>query len=211
MLDTERVQEKIIELTESLSEYVKLKSKPKSKLSRTAKKRLADIESELRSLLDPVERSDFIYDAGNIGKFFGVTARTVQKWVSLKGCPRLRHGVYDLKAVHEWWLENVRGDDKASSPEIEDAKLEYWKWKARREKISVQKLREQLLDRKDVARQWALRVGEVTAGLNMLKDRLPPLIMGKSRRDVALVVEHEVMRLREAYARRGEHCHTEEQ
>ena len=206
MLDIKAVQNRILDLTESLREYVELSRKSRTKLSRAARKRLSAIEAELESILEPQERSSFVYDGENIGKFFGVSARTVRRWAQTKGCPKLQHGLYDLKAVHEWWLENIRGDGEQQSPEIEDAKLEYWKWKAKREKISVQRLRGELFERREVAQQWALRVGEVTAGLSMLKDRLPPLVEGKPRSEVAAVVEEEVRLIREAYARRGKYC-----
>jgi phage terminase Nu1 subunit (DNA packaging protein) len=210
MVDIKAVQQRLIDLTEEFKEYVELQKKPKSKLSRTAKKRLADMEADLRSILEPEERSDFIYDAANVGRFFGVTPRAVQKWVSQKGCPKLRHGIYDLKAVYEWWLENIRGDGGQSVPEVEDAKLEYWRWKAKREKISVQRLRGELLEKKLVAHQWALRVGELTGALSTLKDRLPPLVEGKSRQEISKIIDDEIWRLRDAYARRGEYCHTKD-
>lgn len=210
MINISAVQDRLIELTEELREYVELRKRPRTKLSKSARKRLATLEANLRAILEPEEKSDFIYDTAAVGRFFGVTPRTVQRWVSNRGCPRIKHGVFDLKAVHEWWLENVRGEDQNQSPEIDEAKREYWTWKAKKEKISVQKLRDELMDKKEIATQWSLRVGEITAALNTLKDRLTPTLVGKPREEIAEIIEEEVRLLRSTFARRDKYCRTED-
>lgn len=61
--------------------------------------------------------------------------RQVQNWVKQKGCPRLKHGLYDLRAVFRWYLETIVN---ACSEEESDAKRKYMIWKAEGQKMSVE-------------------------------------------------------------------------
>lgn len=54
------------------------------------------------------QRGDLYFEAGTIiactryaAAYFGVTAATLSNWMKA-GCPRVRHGYYDIKAVTEW-------------------------------------------------------------------------------------------------------------
>ena len=202
MLDVERAKRKLSELTELLEAYERLQGR--SRLSVQDRQLMLKAEEEIGFLLSPQVRSDFLCDLEGVSRFFGVSKRIINKWVRDRGCPRVKRGIYDLKAIHEWWLENIHGAGQGSAEN--DAKLEYWRWKTERERISVQRMREQLLDRKEVARQWAKRVAEVTAALSILKDRLPPLVEGKKRQEISRIIEDEVWQLRETFARRGKYC-----
>lgn len=41
-----------------------------------------------------------------VADFFNVSTRTVRRWHKL-GCPKLRRGKFDLKAVLGWWINNI--------------------------------------------------------------------------------------------------------
>jgi len=198
MLDIKEVQQRLIDLTEEFREYVDLQQKPKSKLSKTARHRLERIEADLKTLLVPEQRSDFIYDAANIGKFFDVTPRSVQKWAKEKGCPKLRHGFYDLKAVHEWWLENIRGD--GSSPDIDKARQEYWRWKAERERISVHQLQGQLIERSRVEEVLMNFAAYIKRHVFLLAKRLPGRLSGKKEPEIRSIIEDELCHIFETAA-----------
>jgi len=51
-----------------------------------------------------------------------------------------------------------------------------------------------------------MRVAEVTAGLNALSSRLPPMLEGKDKREMQEIIEEEIRFLRESYARAGKYC-----
>lgn len=54
------------------------------------------------------QKSDLYFEGGTIiacskyaAAYFGVTQATLSNWMKA-GCPRLKHGYYDIKAVTEW-------------------------------------------------------------------------------------------------------------
>ena len=66
--------------------------------------------------------------------------------------------------------------------------------------------REDLVPRKDMAEMWANRIAELCAGLQAFILRLPPMLHGKSQKDMRLVIDAEVWRLRDDFARKGRYC-----
>lgn len=203
MIDPKKIQQRLAELASLFGAYIDLTQKDRTTLTKGDRRRIANIEGELAQLLEPEERSDLTVDVGTVARFFGVTARQVQNWVKQKGCPRLKHGLYDLKAVHTWWFEEILGVD---SREIEDAKLKYWKWKAEGEKVRVEQAKEDLIPIEQIAEAWAWRMAEVTTGLQSLASRLPPLLEGKTQGDMRAVIEAEVWKMRDSYCRSGKFC-----
>jgi phage terminase Nu1 subunit (DNA packaging protein) len=114
---------------------------------------------------------------------------------------------WDLKLFLDWWLDNMvdsaigeAGDDTLAA-----AKVEYWKAKAERERIKADRDRGELIHVAEVHHAWALRVAEVAAGLETFKDRLPPLLLEKTREEMRQVLDDEVWRLRDTYARGGQY------
>lgn len=144
---------------------------------------------------------------GQLAHLFGVTDRTIRNWVE-KGCPRLSNGKYDLKAVLEWWLENIYGT--AMTPETEDVKLEYWRWKKEAERIKVQTLEGSLMSEEQIVQEWSARMAEITNGLQALSRRIPPMIDGKSKSDQQRIIDEEVWKIRDNYCRVGKFCPPEE-
>jgi hypothetical protein len=69
--------------------------------------------------------------------------------------------------------------------------------------VLVDQLNENLVPRGEIAKEWAARVGELTAGLTGLIDRLPPLLEGKDRAVMREIIHEEVWNLRDQYARDG--------
>jgi hypothetical protein len=200
VIDAKAVQARLAEIAGTFKAYLELQQK--ATLSRTDKRRLKEFEAQLSAFVDPVERSDFVCHVELVGSFFGVTPRTVQNWAN-RGCPKLKHGLYDLKAVVEWWVEHIVGAD---SQEIEGVKLKYWTWKAEKEKVGVERCKEELIPRASIAQEWALRVAELTAALTALIDRLPPLLVEKPREEVRRILDEEIWQLRDQYAREGRYC-----
>ena len=204
MLDAKSVQQRIIYLGQAFKAYMQLKQK--DLLTKTESRKLASLEQELGLILEPVERSDLTVDVNTVARFFGVTVRQVQNWVNQKGCPKLKHGIYDLRAVFEWWFEEILGGE---SKEISDVKLDYWREKMLRERLKRGQEEESLIPRGKIVSIWAWRVSEVTSGLESLASRLPPLLQGKPQAEMFQIIKDEVWQLRNAYARGGEYCPVE--
>ena len=85
-----------------------------------------------------------------VARFFGVTPRQVNNW-ERAGCPKLKRGRFDLKAVHEWWLANVH-DGGTDQGDHRGVKQEYWKWKAEGERLKVEQKAGKLVDAEGVKR-----------------------------------------------------------
>jgi hypothetical protein len=78
--------------------------------------------------------------------------------------------------------------------------------RATREEMLVEQIKENLISRDEIARCWAARVAEVTAGLVALSERLPPLLAGKDHQAMREIIALEVHHLRDRYARDGKFC-----
>lgn len=136
--------------------------------------------------------------------FFGITSQALHLWFK-NGCPKVGYGKCDLKAVFDWWRENIdSGGDRDKS--INAAKRDYWRAKAERERISVDTLKGNVVPREQIATAWKWRVAEVKNGLLAFRDRLPPLLEGKTRKEITHVLGEEVIYLLDNYSREGEFC-----
>ena len=153
-------------------------------------------------------KNRIVLGSGDTADFFNVTTRSLGNWKA-SGCPCDARGKWDLRAVLDWWLENIYeggGGKEESVGDIGAAKLAYWRAHGERERLRVDRERAALIPVDDVHTAWAERVSEVCAGLENLVFRLPGLLEGKAREDMAGIIRGEVRALRANYARPGEHC-----
>jgi hypothetical protein len=203
MLDNQRLQRRIADIAASFKAYLDLTQKDKTKVTKGDQRRVKELEKELRLVLEPEERTDLTVDVHSIAKFFGITTRAVQMWVQ-RGCPKLKHGMYDLQAVFKWWVEMfAKGEESAA---IEEVKLDYWRWKATNERIKAETAQGQLVPKGEIAMMWAARMGEVVAGLQAFTYRLPPLLEGKSQIEMLQIIKEEQWLLRDNFCREGKFC-----
>jgi len=147
MLDVKSVQQRLATLAVQFRDYLELSRK--SSMTRADRRRIADAEKELARIIEPEERSDLLVNVSTVADFYGITVRQVQNWVRQMGCPKLRHGLYDLKTVHAWWMEHILDRD---SKESMDAKKKYWTWKAEDERLKVEQKAGKLVDVEGVKR-----------------------------------------------------------
>jgi len=143
---------------------------------------------------------DIILSTTQIGAFFGVTGRQVARWAD-KGCPKEKYGQFNLKAVFDWWLDNIQSDKDV--PGMTEFRTVYWGHKARAEKVKADKLEESVIAVDDFIDAWAWRVAEMSNGLGGLPMRLSPLVVGKKEVDVRQILDAEIWKIRDKYARTG--------
>lgn len=136
-----------------------------------------------------------------LSELFGVTKRSIRAWAKA-GMPRLGRGKYDLKETHLWWLDNIY-TSKAESSAINDAKTEYWKAKARVERVKADEAEKSVISQADAIEAWAWRVGEMSNGLGGLPLRLAPLIAGKTEIETRKILTDEIWKIRDKFARTG--------
>lgn len=146
-----------------------------------------------------------------LAQALGLSDRTVRTWAD---CPRNEDKSYSLPKVVQWLISEAEDASFGSTSETEEGNGS-WLSLFRRERFFLAKLEREkaegeLIPRSEVATLWAVRVGEVTSGLQGLVDRLPPLLVGKDRVQIREIVHEEIWRLRDQYARGGRHCETPE-
>ena len=169
------------------------------------------LETELREEEESIKASakasiNLIVSTSDVQAFFGVSRKTVHVW-NKNGCPKVKHGKYNLKAVFDWWWENIAAyhTSEILDGSLENARREYWQAKAEGERIKVDQLKETLVSWDKIDIEWCARVAVVTSGLSAFADRLPPLLEGKSRPQMQNVIKQEVWQLRDSYARKGKY------
>jgi len=165
------------------------------------------LEEELRQEEESQKpKSNLIVATSDVQAFFGVSRKTIHVW-NKNGCPKASYGKYDLKAVFDWWWENIASyhTSEILDGSMEDARRDYWQAKAEGERIKVDQLKESVVSWERIEQEWCARVGAVTAGLSAFADRLPPLLEGKSRPEMQKTIADEVWALRDGYARKGKY------
>lgn len=144
----------------------------------------------------------------DIASFFGISDRAIRKWYA-SGCPREEAGKWDLKSVFDWWWDNIaqsRAADESGDKSLNEAKRRYWWQKAEGEEIKNKQLKGDLVPWSEIENEWTPRVSAVTSGLEALADSLPPILEGKNRKEMRLLIGERVRIVREAYAREGRFC-----
>jgi|GEM_PF-1176015 len=166
---------------------------------------------------EEVEDSDFEADPANplivstkyIAHFFGVTSKCVSNDWRKAGCPQVKHGTWDLKAVFDWWWENIAAEKAAKmggDESINEAKRQYWWSKAEEGQIKVSQAREDLIDKDRVQKQWAQRMAEFKNACYGLINSLPPLLEGKSQAEMRKIIENYVWDIFKRVTRYGKFC-----
>jgi hypothetical protein len=85
----------------------------------------------------------------------------------------------------------------------EDADLRAKLAKAEKAEIELKKAKGELISKDEVIDQWARRVIIVKLGLLAFKDRLPPMLEGKTRKQISRIIESEVLELLRSYTEQG--------
>ncbi|MBW2110637.1 MAG: hypothetical protein JRH00_04240 [Deltaproteobacteria bacterium] len=110
---------------------------------------------------------------------------------------------WDLKAVLDWFHENILQGAPTADPDIQKERLRWEKGRADKIEIQVKQLRRSLISRDEIHREWAARISLVVSGLNIYQDRLPPLLEGKTRNQMRAIIRKENERLRNWYIKEG--------
>lgn len=145
-----------------------------------------------------------ILGTGLVAEFFGISDVTLGAWQK-NGCPKLNRGRWDLKAVFEWWLENICQDQTGIDDSFAGVRKLYWGEKYRGEKFKNDIQEGKFAAWDLIEKEWIGRIVAVTSGLTSHGDRLPPLLEGRSRAEMREIILQEVIILRDAFARIGKY------
>lgn len=142
-----------------------------------------------------------IASTNQIAEIFGVTDRAIRLW-SDRGCPKNSYGKWDVRKVLNWWLENIYKTED-DTEEMAAAKLEYWQAKSRVEKVKADVAEDKAILVDDFKQSWVWRVSEMSNGLGSIPLRLAPLVVGKTESDIRSILENEIWKIRDKFARTG--------
>lgn len=178
-------------------------------LTPTETKQFLDLEHEFgekQRLEEHIKKSKFVMRTKDIAAFFDLAedGRQIRNW-NQAGCPKIKYGWYDLKLVHDWWLENIYDSKVEETDEtIRMHKREYAKYQAKKMRLEVEKTEGSLILEADVLKEWCERVAEVKKGLLYLGDRIAGAVVGMTdRNEIKQVIDREARDLLEAYSRNG--------
>lgn len=196
--------------TTKLEVYVKLLKKRGSgeKLSRKEKNLLKTLEESQNA--GENGKSDKITTQTAAAHYLGISQKQISNHVSRGNLKREPDGTFTKKELDRFAIEHGGrksiGKIKKYAEQQQKWDAEFRQARAEEKKLVVEQLRGKLASRKEIAAEWAARVDAVTSGLDILVNRLPPLLVGKSRRQIAKILQDEIEQLRRAYAAAGKYC-----
>jgi hypothetical protein len=171
-----------------------------------------EFESELNEGLPAPKKPALLQTNLDAADYCGFTTRMISYHVTRGNIKANKDGTFDRSELDRF-LATKGGRRKKTATAIDDKKdaadLRWRIARARREEMLVSQMRGNLAAWEEVDAQWRERVVMVTSGLEAFKNRLPGVLVGKSRRDIQDVLEDEIKLLREAYATHGKYCPNE--
>jgi hypothetical protein len=145
-------------------------------------------------------------------KYLGVSQRVISYHVGRGNLKCEPDGTFLKSELDQWAVEHSKRKNYGKSKKYTELQkkydAEFRKARAEEKKLIVAQLRGKLISLADIESAWASRVERVTAGLEQLVNRLPPLLVGKDRREIAKILADEIFELRKQYAKRGKYCPT---
>ena len=148
-----------------------------------------------------------IVSSKDLREIFGISPKTLSRW-GQAGCPKKERACWNLGEVIDWWIEEIyvpKFERENLDESLKNARQRYWKAKAEKEEINVALLKGNFIPKEKLAEIWGSRIIEAKQGLLNLADRLPPVLAGKSRKEIRKIVHDEVVCLAETYSRAGKY------
>jgi hypothetical protein len=137
----------------------------------------------------------------------GVTERTINRWYK-EGLPRGDDGFYDTRPCVQWIIDRAI-EKSAMVPETQEASEWLEKFRMERYRLARIERREKekkLMPREEVHREWADRIFVLFSGIDRWISRLSPMLEGKSKDDISLIMKQEIFSLRKTFAEKGRYC-----
>ena len=141
-----------------------------------------------------------------IADLLSASIRTISTWVN-EGMPRNDDGTYDGPEVIRWF--SVRLEDKISGKGVMldvEGRRATNRWRearADREELELAKAKGLLISKDDVYTEWAAIVGAVMSSIEILADRLPPVLHGRKQVEMYEIISDEIWNLRDQLFRKG--------
>jgi hypothetical protein len=193
-----------------LEVYIKLLKKRASgaKLNRKEQNLLKTLEQEQNKGINGNNLEIKTQEAA--AKYLGVSQRVISHHVGRGNLRSETDGTFTKKELDRWAVETGKRKDVGKIKKYAEAQakwdMEFRQARAEEKKLVVSQLRGKLISIDEIQAAWASRVDIVTSGLEAFANRLPPLLVGKTRRQIAKILQEEIFRLRDDYATIGKYC-----
>ena len=187
---------------------------------------LEQLQNERDQENAPAVDGENIADVSALCEYTGFTPRMVYYHAG-KNFPRNQDGSFPKLEVDRYLAErrglkpagpiktgnngepgNDAGESKNTEnvdDEIKKADLKYKRARALKEQIFAEQIRGTLYSKAEVLTEWTARVAVICEGLEALADRLPPLLVGLSAKEMQATIRTEIRILRESYAKNGKY------
>ena len=153
------------------------------------------------------DKGEVVHGGQDADKYCGTSKRILSYHIARGSLRQNPDGTFDKAELDRWLASRDRREKGPEAKKHTDAKdkaeLRYRLARARREEMLVEQMKGNLASRKEIEAEWSGRVLEVASGLEAFIDRLPGLLVGKSRDEIRAVLKEEVRTLRENYSRAG--------
>jgi hypothetical protein len=142
-----------------------------------------------------------------MARILGKSSRQVYRYAPA-GCPRKENGRYRAADVIEWLIG--QSTMESSPGETESRELErFRRIRADLLQMEFDERRNRLVNYDIMMRAWCRRVRHVTSALELLYDRLPPMLVGRDQEEIREILVREFNDMRSQFAKRGKYTPTE--
>jgi hypothetical protein len=143
--------------------------------------------------------------------YLGISKRMMSYHVTKGNLKQNKDGTFEILELQRWAKKYKRKNAKGGNyPDIDErlqkADLRFRQARARREEMLVRQIEGTLLSQKEVAEAWAKRKANMRSSLLTFVDRLPPMIEGKSRKQISGILKNEIYYFLDQYAQDGKYC-----
>lgn len=157
--------------------------------------------------IDKKGDTEAIHGYAEAAQYCKLSKRTLSYHLGRGSLQQNPDGTFDKKELDRFLKTKDRREKSPASEAVskrkDAAELRYRLARARREEMLVEQMKGNLAAWKDIHSEWSQRVQAVKAGLNAMPDRLPPLIVGKTRDEIREVLKREFNELLTVYGRPG--------
>lgn len=171
------------------------------------------LERELEGVFngEAGKTSGLIGSSSEACEYLGISKRMLSYHVTKGNLGQNQDGTFEIEELQRWAQKYGRKKRKGSKfsdidERLSRADLRFRQARARREEMLVGQLKGTLLSQKDVADGWAKRNSNMRSSLLTLVDRLPPMVAGKSRKQITKILKDEVFYFLEQYSQDGKYC-----
>lgn len=157
----------------------------------------------------PGEAGPIVPSMDDAARYAGQSRTTIVRAVNQGKLKKQPDGTFKRSDLDDWIKSRYGasdGTDESTKEKQDKADLRYRLARAKREEILTAQLEGTMAPWEEIKSAWRERVLEVTAGLEAFADRLPAVLVGKSRDEVHQIIKAECRELRERYNREGRYC-----